>query len=170
MDHPHISLPPDDLARRLSHRMPPLRWDADAGTLVLSTSVRTSGEPAPGLVGVTFQGLFWIRLDAAGAPVALDLHSIPDLLAARVPTAGRGEGAGRPSSATDSWAGGAGGSGITCLLDSDSNWLWIQLGQGAFQSVLGGRGDIEIHLVEDEMVRLSVEMTERVEVPVRGGR
>ncbi|MEU3899432.1 hypothetical protein [Streptomyces sp. NPDC045251] len=127
---------------------PSIDWDAGIGTL----SIRADA-PAPGSrrATVTFHSRVWIQLDGQAQPVNADILDVPEVVAAVVPRARRGHDAEPAARGAIPW-----------LLDPDSDWVWIPLGDGPGRSRLVREGRVELWLADGLPLRI------RLWVPVSG--
>ncbi|WP_330347426.1 hypothetical protein [Streptomyces sp. NBC_00582] len=121
-------------------------WDLGVG-LITAVGTLPDAPLAPGgEVRIGFASRLWISLDISGRPVGLDVFDIPPVLVGVVPPARRGE--------EDASAVAPGG--IPWCLDTDSNWVWIELIEAPTRQRLVREGWVEVWLRQERPVRLKV--------------
>ncbi|MEV5885015.1 hypothetical protein AB0L74_20175 [Streptomyces sp. NPDC052020] len=121
-------------------------WDLGVGLVTAVGDTPDATSSGGGGVHIGFASRLWISLDTSGRPVALDVFDIPAVLLGVIPPTRRGEDA----------ACAAPPGTIPWLLDTDSNWVWIELMAVPARQRLVRHGWIEVWLHQDRPVRLKV--------------
>lgn len=130
-------------------------WDLGVGLLYIAADDVPPDGTSAGDVQLSFSSRVWISLDRSGRPVDVDLLDVPSLLVGVVPPARRG---GPGPDRTAPVPRGA----IPWLLDTDSNWVWIELIRTPAERRLKRAGRVDVRLVGDRPTRL------RLRIPVAG--
>ncbi|MHA5049699.1 hypothetical protein [Streptomyces sp. SD15] len=123
-------------------------WDLGVGLLSV---VADDAEPETvdcRSAQIGFASRVWISLDASGRPVALDILDVPPILVGIVPSARRGG----PVADLESSPPGA----IPWLLDTDSDWMWVELIRAPVRQRLEREGWVELRLTGNRPTRLKV--------------
>ncbi|WP_030933750.1 hypothetical protein [Streptomyces sp. NRRL S-646] len=126
-------------------------WDLGVGLVHVVADEVTPEDASLPDVQVSFSSRVWISLDRSGRPVDLDILDVPPILVGVVPPARRADPPANASQGSIPW-----------LLDTESNWIWMELIQGPAEQRLERAGRVELRLVGSRATRL------RLRVPVAG--
>jgi len=124
-------------------------WDFGVGLLSVVADDPDPDNATARSVQVGFVSRVWISLDHSGQPVDLDILDVPPILVGLVPPAMRGDP--RPDRVPAAPRG-----AIPWLLDTDSNWMWVELIQAPVAQRMEREGRVELRLVGDQPTQLKV--------------
>ncbi|WJY38332.1 hypothetical protein QT196_14110 [Streptomyces sp. P9-2B-2] len=133
---------------------PEVSWDFGVGVLSIAADGPEPGSDCSPSVRINFSSRIWISLDRNGNPVSVDILDAPAIIARVVPPARRGDPGPGPATAA--------AGGIPWLLDTDSDWIWVELIRSPVSQRLERNGHVELRLTDDRPTQL------KLRVPVTG--
>lgn len=133
---------------------PEVSWDFGVGVLSIATEGPKPEDDGSPSVRISFSSRIWISLDRNGSPVSVDILDAPGIIARIVPPARRRDAGPVPATAP--------AGGIPWLLDTDSDWIWVELIRSPVARRLERNGHVELRLTDDRPTQL------KLRVPVTG--